>query len=641
MLEKINKPNDLKKLNLIELEILSEEIRKFLIENVMKTGGHLSPNLGVVELTVALHYVFNCPEDDIIWDVGHQSYIHKILTGRKDRFNSLRMMDGLSGYPSPKESQYDCVHAGHSSTSLSVAAGMAKAKILKNRISDTIAIIGDGAFTGGIAYEALNNISHDNLPVIIILNDNGMSISKNVGGISRYLKKLQLSHSYLRFKHRLEKVVKTRVPLVGGYLVKIMYGIKELFKSILVRKNFFEDMGISYYGPIDGHDLKKIIEVFHEIRGINKPIIIHIVTTKGKGYKPSEDNPGKYHGISGVSINGDGSIPIEKESLSYSSVFGNALADIARVDKKVVAITAAMKSGAGLKKFAEEFPERFIDVGIAEQHAVDMAFGLSLKGIKPVVAIYSTFLQRGLDQMIHDIGIAEGKVLFCLDRAGLVPGDGETHQGIFDISYCRMIPNFTIMLPATKNEFIMMLENSIKNLNSPICIRYPKDEALDYPWYSPELYPITRGEGVIVASGSDFIIVSTGTLLGEAFEVKKNLSEKKGYQTAANTVRGRNSVDIEIFNLRFAKPINENILKYLSGDSRPVLILEEGIFNGGIAEYLIDEIYTRNKNKIIRSINIPDEYPSIGTRAELLNRYSLTSQKINNKILELLNECSI
>lgn len=614
----MNYPQDIKKLSIQELNVLADEIRKFLIESVMKTGGHLSPNLGVVELTIALHYVFDAPRDNIIWDVGHQSYVHKILTGRKGRFPSLRMKNGLKGYPSPDESPYDPVHTGHSSTSLSIAAGIARGKILNREKTNTIAVIGDGSFTGGLAYEALNTISHDNLPVIVILNDNGMSISLNVGGITKYFKKLQTSRSYLHFKRSFESILMNRVPMIGRPLVRLFYGIKESIKSIILQKNFFEDMGISYYGPLDGHNIKKLIETFEEIKNINKSIIIHIVTMKGKGYKPSEDNPGHYHGITGVSLNGDSSIPIEKEGESYSKVFGKALMELAEKDSDIFAVTAAMKTGTGLKEFADKFPGRFTDVGIAEQHAVDYAVGLSLKGKKPVVAIYSTFLQRSFDQLIHDASIAKAKILFCLDRAGLVPGDGETHQGIFDISYLRLIPYFKIMMPSCKTELIMMLAYALKNLKSPVVIRYPKDEALDYPEYDPGSFPVVEGEGVIVKKGKDAIIVSTGTLLKEALKAEKLLK--------------KNNVEIEIINLRFAKPISYNITEYLSQGRRPVLILEEGVWNGGVAEYLTLEILRRNNKKIVDSITLPEEFPSIGTRSELLNQYHFTSGEILKRI---------
>ncbi len=622
MLESVNYPADLKKLKIMDLPVLAGEIRQFLIDSVTRTGGHLSPNLGVVELTIALHYVFNSPTDDIIWDVGHQSYVHKILTGRRSCFDKLRMKNGLKGYPCPGESPYDPIHTGHSSTSLSLAAGIARAKLMAGDNSNTIAVIGDGSFTGGMAYEAINTISHDNLPVIIILNNNGMSISLNVGGITRYLKKLQTSRPYLRFKRSLESIMKKRVPIIGRPLVGLLYGFKERIKSILIRKNFFEDMGISYCGPIDGHNIKKLIATFEEIKNINKSIIIHVVTTKGKGYKPSEDNPGHYHGISGIAINGDTSIPIEKEEDSYSKVFGNTLVKIAKKDPLIFAITAAMKTGTGLKEFADLYPDRFTDVGIAEQHAIDYAVGLSLKGKKPVVAIYSTFLQRGFDQLIHDASISKARVLFCLDRAGLVPGDGETHQGIFDISYLRMIPYFTVMLPACKTELSMMLEFALSNLNSPIAIRYPKDVALDYADYSALKYPIIAGEGVKVTEGKDAVIVSTGTLLREALKAEKACK--------------KNNIGLEIINLRFAKPISYNMVNHLSGDSRPILIIEEGIRNGGVAEYLISEILIKNNKKKLDSITIPEEFPSVGTRKELLNQYKFTSGEIIKKIENLL-----
>lgn len=618
MLERVNYPEDIKKLKIKELKALADDIRTFLIESVTQTGGHLSPNLGVVELTIALHAVFDCPKDEIIWDVGHQSYVHKILTGRKACFNTLRMKDGLSGYPCPEESPYDVIHAGHSSTSLSIASGIARAKLLTQDPTATIAVIGDGAFTAGIAYEAINTISHDNLPVIILLNDNGMSISKNVGGISKYLKKLQISHTYLALKRKVETL--KGIPWIGHWLIKNLYRAKEFIKSVLIRKNFFEDLGISYYGPIDGHDIKKLKETFTEIRGISKPIIIHVMTVKGRGYKPSEENPGQYHGISGVAVNGDSSIPLVKEMPSYSAVFGKTLTDMAEKDNSIFAITAAMKSGTGLKPFAERFPERFADVGIAEQHAVDHALGLSLKGFKPVVAIYSTFLQRAFDQLVNDIGIANAKVLFCLDRAGLVPGDGETHQGIFDLAYLRLIPHFTVMMPACKAELEMMLQHTLKNLNGPVCIRYPKDEALDFPEYNPYDYPLVAGEGVVLNDSPDILVVSTGTLLKDVLSIKKQLTDK----------------NIGIVNLRFAKPISYNMISILSKGNTPVLVLEEGIFSGGIAEALTAEILKINPNKKIESIHLPDGFPPVGTREELLDIYCLTTEKIATKINNMI-----
>ncbi len=615
MLEKINYPEDLKKLNLKDLNLLAEDIREFLIDKVTKTGGHLSPNLGIVELTIALHYCFDGLKDSIIWDVGHQAYVHKILTGRKDRFDSLRQANGLSGYPNPLESDYDVFHAGHSSTSISLATGLAKAKVLAGDDSYTIAVIGDGAFTGGLVYEAINTIAHENLPVIIILNDNGMSISQNVGGISKYLYKLQEIKSYLHLKWAFERILRKKLSKFGDGLVKFLYRIKESVKMLSIKRNFFEDLGIAYVGPMDGHNIKVLINTFEEVKQTKKPILIHVITKKGKGYTPSEENPGKYHGISGVALNGDSSIPLKAEGPSYSEIFGKKLIELAKKDDKIFAITAAMKSGTGLTEFANLFPERFSDVGITEDHAVLYACGLQKKGFKPVVAIYSTFLQRAYDELIHDVGIGKYKILFCIDRGGLVLDDGETHQGIFDISYLRGIPNFKVLLPATKTELEMMMEFALKNLNGPIAIRYPKDVAIDLAEYNPLDYPIEIGKGVMVKEGKDLIIISTGALLKEALKASELLKGK---------------IDVGVYNLRFAKPLEDKILSLF--DKKPILIIEEGIENGGIASYLENRLLSLNPSRKVEKITLKDEFPPIGKREDLLNLYSLTGEKIKSKI---------
>lgn len=620
MLESINFPSDIKSLTISELTLLSEEIRKFLIDKVTKTGGHLSPNLGVVELTIALHYVFDAERDDFIWDVGHQSYVHKILTGRKDRFDRLRKKDGLSGYPDPDESKYDVFHAGHSSTSISLASGLAKAKLLYGDESFTIAIIGDGAFTGGLVYEAINTITHEKLPVIIVLNDNGMSISKNVGGIARYLYKLQSSRTYLHFKWELENTLRKNFSKVGEFLVKLLYRFKESIKMLSIGRNFFEDMGLTYVGPVDGHNLKSLVTTFQEIKNVKKPLLLHVVTKKGKGFLPSEENPTEFHGISAISVNGDLSIHLNSDLPSYSQVFGKKLCELAQKDEKIFAITAAMKSGTGLTDFAEKFPDRFIDVGIAEDHGVLFACGLQKKGIKPVVAIYSTFLQRGYDELLHDVGIGKYKILFCLDRAGLVPEDGETHQGVFDIAYLRTIPGFTILLPSCKSEFEQMLEWAVNNLDGPIAIRYPKSHAIDYKLYFPLDFPIEKGRGVWVKKGKDFTLISTGVLLGEAL----------------NAVNFLGGVDIGVYNLRFAKPINEEILFSFPSD-KPILIIEEGIEYGGVASFLQRELLLINPQRKVEIIAIPDEFPPIGSREELLERYFLTGKKIADRIQRMID----
>lgn len=614
LLNNINSPNDLKKLSVDELPLLANEIREFLIENVTKTGGHLSPNLGVVELTIALHYVFNTPSDSIIWDVGHQAYTHKILTGRRKQFNKLRKPNGLSGYPSPAESKYDEIHAGHSSTSLSIAAGMANAKLIQGEKSNTLAVIGDGSFTAGMVYEAMNTISHLHLPMIIVLNDNGMSISENVGGISNYLTRIRTSTPYVKFKRKVESIV-------GNTLRRWLFNIKEsISRMIAPGGKFFHDIGIAYYGPYDGHNIAKLISIFREIKDTTKPILLHIITQKGKGHRPAEDNPTHFHGIAGISVNCDDSIPLTKNGDSYSKVFGETLTKLAKKDKKICAITAAMSTGTGLTEFAEIFPKRFTDVGIAEQHAVDYGVGLALKGLKPVVAIYSTFLQRSYDQLLHDAGIGNIKILFCLDRAGLVPDDGKTHQGIFDIAFLRMIPNFKIMLPATAVELKMMMDYALNNLDSPIAIRYPKEIAMDFNEYDAKAYPIEIGQGVVVSKGKDIILVSTGALLKEALKVKLLLKKQ--------------NISIEILNLRFAKPINKKTLKYLSNGKKSVMIIEEGIASGGVAEYLYTKIKQANPSKKVDFIAINDVFPSINSREKLLSYFSLTATKIADKIVE-------
>jgi 1-deoxy-D-xylulose-5-phosphate synthase len=620
ILDRLNSPEDLRALRPEELPELASEIRTFLIEQVSRTGGHLSPNLGVVELTIALHRVFHTPEDNLIWDVGHQAYVHKIITGRKDRFSALRMKDGLSGYPSPLESPHDTVHAGHSSTSLSIAAGIARAKLLSGDTSATVAVIGDGAFTSGLVYEALNEISHSSLPVLIVLNDNGMSISKNVGGIAKYLQMLLNSRNYFTFKERMQHLMKRKIPFIGSLLVTFLYHVKEFFKAPFVRRNFFQDMGLSYIGPIDGHNIRDLERAFREVQGMPKPVIVHAVTMKGKGYQPSEENPGKYHGISGnTGVFNDQAVRLKpKADRSYSQLFGEIVTRAAEKEPKLFVITAAMKSGTGLMNYAKNFPDRFSDVGIAEEHAVVYAYGLSLQGFKPVVAIYSTFLQRAYDQLVHDIGIGKGRVIFCLDRAGLVPGDGETHQGVFDIAYLRMIPNFTLMLPGCAAEFRMMLEGAIERLDGPVAIRYPKDEAVDYPEYDAFAYPIVSGEGVLVRDGKDVIVVAAGATLGIALEAAKSLEKKNIYAA--------------VFNLRFACPISQGTFEILSADDRPVLVLEEGVKRGGIGEALTADVLARRRKRF-ETVAVDDGFPGVDTRSGLLDRYSLTPEKIGNKIL--------
>lgn len=617
LLETLNSNEDLKKLSRSEMEQLAKEIREFLVAKVSKTGGHLAPNLGVVEITLALHRVFDSPRDSFIWDVGHQVYVHKILTGRRDDFSTLRQKDGLSGFPKPQESEHDIIHAGHSSTSLSVAAGIAQAKRLEGNKSATIAVIGDGSFTAGMVYEALNTLSHQKLPVIIILNDNGMSISENVGGISNYFDHIRTSRPYLRFKNKFQRLLE-KIPGVGCMMKKSLYGIKESIKEGIIPGKFFQDLGISYYGPYNGHHLEDLEKLFSEFKNIDKPILIHLHTIKGKGFLPSESDPTSYHGIGPV-CSDDDSIPLQKSGISYSKVFGEKMLKLSEKDEKICAITAAMSTGTGLCDFSHTYPNRFYDVGIAEQHAVTFSAGLAIRGFKPVVAIYSTFLQRAYDQVMHDVGIGNYGVLFCLDRAGLVPGDGETHQGIFDIAFLRTVPNMSILLPSTKSELEMMMEESLSRLSSPIAIRYPKEIASD----PKNIPPLEWGEGALYEEGKDVILVSCGALLENCLSAREELKSEK--------------TDAAVFNLRFAKPSSEKTLKFLSSDSRPVLFIEEGIEKGGIAESLAFEILKKNQKKKIRVLAVPDEFPPVGTRDELLKKYGFSARNIKNVALNLIN----
>jgi len=607
ILEKISSPEDVKTLSLSELKQLSQEIRDFLIHTVSRTGGHLASNLGVVELTLALHKVFRFPEDTLLWDVGHQCYVHKILTGRRERFDTLRQKGGLKGFPDPRESPYDAVHAGHSSTSLSIAAGIARAKRLQGDRSETIAVIGDGAFTAGLVYEALNQIAYESLPVIMILNDNGMSISANVGGIAAYFDKLLQSSAYFRLKRLLESM-KQRWRWTR-FMIGILYHLKEwgkrqVWKLFGRKRNFFEDLEICYYGPLDGHDLRLLIKTLEGVKGLQKPVLVHVKTIKGKDHLPSEKNPEKYHGVSAPRVCGGEAV--RGEGRSFSEVFGDTIIQLASCDSRVFAITAAMESGTGLSQYARLFPDRFADVGIAEQHAVTFAFGLALRGFIPVVAIYSTFLQRAFDQLVHDIGIARPHVVFALDRAGCVPGDGETHQGIFDIAYLSMIPGMMILAPATGRELSLMLDYAVRQVDGPVAIRYPRGEAVEWEDYDPERYPLD-GKPVLCREGGDVLIVAIGTMLGVALKVARE-REKEGKA-------------VSVLNLRYIKPIH-SIAYEIIARYRRVYVLEDGILRGGIGEHL------RASVPHVEVIAVNDHYPEVGTREELLDEEGLTEKHL-------------
>ena len=562
LLYQIRSPKDLKNMSVKQLEQLCKEIRRKLIYTVSTNGGHLSSNLGVVELTVALHRVFDLPRDSIVWDVGHQAYTHKILTGRDDRLYTIRKKGGLSGFPNRLESPYDAFTVGHSSTSISAALGIAKAKELKRKPGKTIAVIGDGALTGGMAYEGLNNAGRDSKNLIVILNDNTMSISQNVGSITSHLTKLRTMPAYLKAKGNVETIL-SDLPLLGDPLYHIMRHSKQIMKKAIYNTSFFEDLGFSYYGPINGHDLTSLIEVLENARKIEKPLLLHVVTQKGRGYRFAEKNPGAFHGTSGFDIRTGVGSPASK---SFSDVFGKAICDIAKEDSAVCAITAAMQTGTCLSRFAATYPKRFFDVGIAEEHAVTFAGGLSVAGMKPVCAIYSTFLQRGFDQIIHDAALQRTKLVLAIDRAGVVGEDGETHQGVFDVSFLNMIPNVTVYAPSYYEELERDLRKALYECEYVGAVRYPRGKEL----YRPKDYVSSDEPFTVYGDPSaDTAIVTYGRLFSFACEAKEAL-EKEGKAC-------------KILKLNRIKPIDPAAVEAVK-TCRAVCFFEEGVLQGGVGE---------------------------------------------------------
>ena len=623
ILEKINKPNDIKQLSPIEYNQLADEIRGFLIEKISKTGGHLASNLGVVELTMALHLAFNLPQDKLIWDVGHQSYTHKILTGRKNQFDQLRKFGGMSGFPKRNESHFDAFDTGHSSTSISAGLGLVKARDLKNEHYSVVSVIGDGALTGGMAYEALNNASSLKTNFIIVLNDNTMSIAKNVGGVPHMLSNIRSSDSYYDLK---ENVTNTLYKLPGGdHIVDKIKKTKSNLKQMILPGQMFESMGISYLGPVNGHDIEKLIKVFHVAKRINGAVIIHVVTHKGHGYKPAERNPAKFHGIGPFDI-ATGKELKASDKPTYSDVFSETICQLAKKDKQIVAVTAAMPDGTGLAKFSKWFPERFFDVGIAEEHAVTFSAGMAAGGLKPVFAVYSSFLQRAYDQILHDVCIQHLHVVFAIDRAGLVGSDGETHQGIFDLSFLTSIPNMTVMAPKNGSELSAMLKFALLNFNSPIAIRYPRGQAYD----GLEEYnaPIRYGKAEMIIEESDIALVAAGNMLITAQAVREKLKEK-GY-------------NITIVNERFIKPVDTDMLDRLSESHRLIVTMEENVLSGGFGE-AVCQYYDDTCNDIdVLNIALPDDYVEHGN-VDILRRESGVDrdsiiEKVLNRWANVLNK---
>lgn len=613
VLERINKPNDIKDIDKGEYDILAQEIREFLIEKISASGGHLASNLGVVELTMALHLAFELPEDKIIWDVGHQSYTHKILTGRKDEFNRLRKYGGMSGFPKRRESEYDCFDTGHSSTSISAGLGIISGNALNGDDSYVVSVIGDGALTGGMAYEALNNVSALHRNFIIVLNDNDMSISKNVGGMSKYLTNLRAGSAYIELKNGVVDQL-NKIPKIGDKLVTKIRKTKSSIKQLVIPGMLFEDMGITYLGPVDGHDINSMVRVFNEAKNIDHGVIIHVLTHKGKGYKYAEKYPDKFHGIAPFNPE-TGKVLDRPEKPSYTDVFSKAFMKLAEKDEKVVAICAAMPDGTGLKKFSELHPDRFFDVGIAEEHAVTFAAGLASTGFKPYVAIYSSFLQRAYDQILHDVCIQDLPVKFMVDRAGLVGGDGETHQGIFDLSYLSNIPNMNIIAPKNKYELADAVRFAA-DFSHPIAIRYPRGEA--YDGLKEYRASIEYGRSEIIYREKDIALIAVGTMVKKAVEVRKCLKEQ-GYS-------------VTLVNARFVKPIDEKCLETLSETHYLFVTMEENVISGGFGETVLRYVNTMNKNIKVINIAIPNLYVEHGS-IDILERESrIDSDSIVNKI---------
>lgn len=614
-LEQLTGPEQLKGLSSQQLLALGEEIRQEILQTVARTGGHLAPNLGVVELTLALHTVFDSPHDKILWDVSHQSYVHKLLTGRFHRFHTLRQYGGIAGFTDPVESIHDHFHWGHASTSISAAVGMAKARDLRGDQFDVIAVIGDGSMTGGMAFEALDHAGHDKTRMTVILNDNSMSIAPNVGGLSQYLARIRTGPSYQRVKHDVAEALK-HIPFVGAQAFEFVDRLKEGVKHLLVSNMFFEDLGWTYIGPVDGHNLPLLQEALRQARAYPGPTVVHVVTTKGKGVPYAEELPDKFHGGGPFDVKTGKSQP---GAVTYSEVFGNTLAKLARADARVVGITAAMPSGTGMTKYAKDFPDRYFDVGIAEQHGVTFAAGLAKVGMRPVFALYSTFLQRAYDQVIHDVALQNLPVLFCLDRGGLVE-DGATHQGVFDISYLRTIPRMVLMAPKDENDLQHMVYTGICH-DGPSAVRYPRGKAVGVPMdEEPRALPIGKGE--LVRSGTDVTLVGVGTMTQICLE-------------AANLL-AREGIDAAVVNPRFIKPLDADLLIRMGRETGAVVTVEEGYLAGGFGSAVL-ELYSNERVPArVRRVGVPDEFVGHGHPQHYLDRYGLTPAGVATAARELV-----
>lgn len=615
MLEKIQKPSDIKKIPADQLPALAEEIREFIIESLSKTGGHLASNLGVVELTIAMHRVFDLPKDKLIWDVGHQSYTHKILTGRKDGFETLRREGGISGFPKRSESDFDVFDTGHSSTSISAGVGYVRARELKKENYSVVSIIGDGALTGGMAYEALNNAASLKSNFIIVLNDNEMSITENVGGMSSYLSGLRTASAYTGFKMDVTKAL-NRIPGIGPGMVDAMRKTKSSIKQIIIPGMLFEDMGLTYLGPVDGHNIPQLIKTFQEAKRFEGPILVHVLTQKGRGYEPAMRHPARFHGAGPFDVKTG--LPVGKSNPTYTDVFSTVMRKMGDRRKDVAAVTAAMMTGVGLKRFSNMFPDRCFDVGIAEEHAVTFAAALSLGGITPVVAIYSSFLQRAYDQIMHDVCMQNLHVVFAIDRAGLVGYDGETHHGIFDLSYLGSMPNMTILAPKNLWELSDMIKFAV-DYDGPIAVRYPRGEA--YTGLKEFRAPICLGKSEVIHEGSRVALLAVGSMVKMAEEVQKQLKE-------------RMDMDAALVNARFVKPIDEELLRSFADTYELVVTLEENVKDGGFGERVLAFAEEEDLPFGVEIIALPDRFIPHGSVSYQMKQVGFTPEDICGRIEE-------
>ncbi len=621
ILNTIDSPADLKKLTVDELSALSEEIRTLIIDTVSSTGGHIASSLGVVELTIALHYVFDTPEDKIVWDVGHQAYAHKILTGRREAFHTLRQFGGISGFPKREESIYDTFNVGHSSTSISAALGMAQARCLKNGENKVIAVIGDGSLTAGMAFEGINYAGHIKKDLLVILNDNEMSISPNVGAVSSYLSRMISGQTYNKFRDEVKSFLKN-IPGIGKSAYRFMRQSEDYIKSLFVPGLFFDELGFNYIGPVLGNKIDVLVQDLENIKNLTGPILLHVITKKGQGYAPAEDDPTRFHGV-GAFNRETGKSVSQKKNASYTDVFGTTLSKIADQDPAVVAITAGMTTGTGLSIFEKQFPDRFFDVGIAEQHAITFAAGMAAEGLKPVAAIYSTFLQRSYDQILHDVCLQNLPVVFMLDRAGIVGEDGPTHHGLFDISYLRPLPNMVFMAPKDENELQHMLFTAF-SLNRPVAIRYPRGAGLGVE-LEQEPQTLATGKAEVLAGGRDLAIVALGSTVYPACEAAARL-EVEGISCA-------------VINARFIKPLDENVITSYAGLC-PIVTVEENVLQGGFGSAVVELLQQHGCSAPVARIGIPDTFVEHGSQKVLRAKYGLDQEGIFQTAKKLLHKGS-